>query len=65
VKVQCDATIAYDSVKWEVCYNIFVEFGEHMKPITLIKMYLDEFYSRDLVRKHLCDDFHIRGHAVA
>jgi hypothetical protein len=33
---------AYDSVRWQVFYNILVEFSKPMKLITLIKMYLDE-----------------------
>jgi len=32
---------AYDSVRWEVLYNILIEFGIPMKLGGLIKMYLN------------------------
>jgi hypothetical protein len=36
---------AYDSVRMEVLYNIFVEFGVLMKLVWLFKMCLSEMYS--------------------
>jgi hypothetical protein len=33
---------AYDSVRKEVLYNILVEFGVPVKPVRLIKMFLNE-----------------------
>jgi hypothetical protein len=52
---------AYDSVRWEVLYNILIAFGKSMKLITLIKTYLDETYSRFLLRKYLSNAFHIQN----
>jgi sorting nexin-29 len=40
---------AYDSVRREVLYNIVIEFGVAMKLVRLIKMCLNETYSK--VRK--------------
>jgi hypothetical protein len=37
---------AYDSVKREVLYNILIQFGIPMKLVRLIKMHLNETYSR-------------------
>jgi hypothetical protein len=33
-----DFKTAYDSVRWEVLYNILIEFGIPMKLVRLIKM---------------------------
>jgi hypothetical protein len=52
-----DLKKAYDSIRREVLYNIFIEFGISMKGIRLIKMCLNETYSRLRVRKHLFDMF--------
>ena len=52
---------SYDSVRREVLYNIFVEFGSPMKLVRLIKMCLTETYSRVRVGKHLSDMFPIRN----
>jgi hypothetical protein len=46
---------AYDSVKREVMYFILIEFGVPMKLVRLIKMCLNETYSRVWVGKHLSD----------
>ena len=48
---------AYDSVRREVLYNIFFEFGIPVKLVRLIKMCLNETYSRVRVGKHLSDRF--------
>jgi len=51
---------AYDSVRREVLYNILIEFGIPKKLVRLIKMCLNETYSRVRVGKHLPDMFSIR-----
>jgi hypothetical protein len=48
---------AYDSVRWEVLYNILTEIGIPVKLVTLIKMCLSETYSRVRVGICLSDTF--------
>jgi hypothetical protein len=48
---------AYDSVKREALYNILIEFSVPMKLVRLIKMCLNETYSKVHIGKHLCDYF--------
>ena len=52
---------AYDSVRRELLYNIFTELGIPMKRVRLIKMCLNETYSRTRVGKDLSDMFPIRN----
>jgi len=52
---------AYDSVRREVLYNILIDFGIPMKLLRLIKVCLNETYSRVRVGKHLSDMFPIRN----
>jgi hypothetical protein len=52
---------AYDSVKREVLYNILVEFGIPKKLVRLIKMCLNETYSKVRVGKLLPDKFPIQN----
>ena len=42
-------------------YNILIEFGIPMKLGRLIKMCMNETYSRDLVGKHLSDVFPVKN----
>jgi hypothetical protein len=51
---------AYDSDRKEVLYSILHEFGIPMKLIRLIKMCLNETYSRVRVGKVLFDIFLLR-----
>jgi hypothetical protein len=46
---------AYDSVSWGVLYNFPVEFGVPVKLVRLIKMSLNETYSKVCIGKHLSD----------
>jgi hypothetical protein len=48
---------AYDSVKRKVLYNILLEFCVLKKLVRLIKMCLNETYSKVLVGKHMSHIF--------
>jgi len=50
----------YDSVSREDLYNILIEFGIPMKLVRLIKMCMNENYSRVWVGKHLSDMLPVR-----
>jgi len=52
---------AYNSVRREVQYKIFSEFSILMKLVRLIKVYLNETYSRVRVGKDLSDVFRSRN----
>jgi hypothetical protein len=52
---------AYDSIKREVLCNILFEFGIPKKPVRLIKMCLNETYSKVRVGKLLSDKFPIQN----
>jgi hypothetical protein len=56
-----DIKKASDSVRREVLYNILIEFGVPMKLVRLIKMCLNETYSRVRVGKHLSGMFPINN----
>jgi hypothetical protein len=51
----------YDSVRREVLFNILIEFHITMKLVRLIKMCLNETYTRVWVGKHLFGIFHIKS----
>jgi hypothetical protein len=51
---------AYNSVRREVLYSILMEFEVPMKLIRLIKMCLNEAYSKVRIGKHLSDSFPIQ-----
>jgi len=48
---------AYDSVMRTVLYNILTVFGIPMKLVRLIKMFLNEIFSRVRVSNYLSDMF--------
>jgi hypothetical protein len=52
---------AYDSVRREVLYNILIEFGIPTILVRLIKMCLNETYSKVRIGKHLSDSFLIQN----
>jgi sorting nexin-29 len=52
---------AYDSVQREVLYNILVEFGIPKELVRLIKMCLNETYSKVRIGKLLSDTFPIQN----
>ena len=52
---------AYDLVRRVVLYNILIEFGIPMQLVRLIKMFLNETYSRVQVGKHLSYMFPIKN----
>jgi hypothetical protein len=51
---------AHNSIKREALYNILVEFGIPKKLVRLIKMYLNEIYSKIRTGKPLSDKFPIQ-----
>jgi hypothetical protein len=51
---------SYDSLRIEVLYNILKEFGIPMNLVRLIKICLNETYSKVRLSKHLSDSFPIK-----
>jgi hypothetical protein len=60
-KLFVDFQKAYNSVKRKVLYNNLIVLGIPMKLVRMIKMCLNEKYSRVCIGKHLSDNFHIRN----
>jgi hypothetical protein len=56
-----DLKKAYDLVRRDVLYNIFIEFGVPMKLVRLIKMCLNETYRKVRIGKHLSESFPIQN----
>jgi hypothetical protein len=56
-----DFNKAYDSARREGLYNILIEFGVTMNQVTLIKMCLNETYSKVDIGKYLSDNFPIQN----
>jgi hypothetical protein len=52
---------AYDSVKREILYDILLEFCVPKKLFSLMKLCLNETYSKICIGKHLSDTFHIQN----
>ena len=52
---------AYDSVRRKLLYNFLIEFGIPMKLVRLVKMCLNETYSKVWVGRHLSDMFPIKN----
>jgi hypothetical protein len=48
-------------VRREVLYDILIEFGIPMKLVRIIKMCLNETYSKVRIGKHLSDSFPIQN----
>jgi hypothetical protein len=59
--VDIDFNKAYYSVRKEVLYNILIEFGIPMKLVRLIKMCVNETYSKSRIGKHLSASFSIQN----
>jgi hypothetical protein len=69
-KWECNGTVhqlfidfkkAYDSVRREVLYNILIEYGIPRKLVKLIKMCVNETYSRVRIGKNLSDKFTVQN----
>jgi hypothetical protein len=51
----------YDSFRREILFNILIQFGVHMKLVKLIRMCLNEKYSKVHIGEHLSDKFPIQN----
>jgi hypothetical protein len=57
IEKEADFKKAYDSVRREIFYNVLIESEVPMKLIRLIKMCLNDMYSKVHIAKHLSDSF--------
>ena len=57
----CDFKKVYDSLRMDDLYNSLIKFGISMEMVRLIKMCLNETYSRVWVGKYLPDIFPIKN----
>jgi hypothetical protein len=60
-QLSIDFKKAYDSIRREILYNIQLEFGTPWKVVRLIKMCLNETYSKVRTGKLLSDKFPIQN----
>jgi hypothetical protein len=60
-QLSIDFKEAYDSIGREVVYNILIEFVVRMKLVRLMKMCLNETYSKVRIGKHLSNSFPIQN----
>jgi hypothetical protein len=56
-----DFKIAYNTIKRKILYNILLGFGIHKKLVRIIKMCLNETYSKFCVGKDVSDIFPIQN----
>jgi hypothetical protein len=56
-----DLKKTYDSIRWEVSYNVPIEFGIPRKLVRLIKMCSNETYSTVRIGKYQSDKFPIQN----
>jgi hypothetical protein len=52
---KCDFKKAYDLVRREILYSIFIEFEVPMELLRLIKMFINEMISKVCIDKHFSD----------
>jgi hypothetical protein len=52
---------AYDSVRREVLYNILIDFGVAMKLARVVKICLNETYSKGRIGEYLSDTLIIKN----
>jgi hypothetical protein len=61
MQLYIDVKKVHEFVSRELWYSIFIEFGEPMKFVQLIKMCLNETYNKFRISKHLSDNLPIQN----